>query len=326
MKSIERPEDSPTRSQTDISADCVGQIDREKIPVASELSIVIPARNEAEGLTRLLPDLCELFPEAEIIISDDGSIDETVSIARRHGARVVRRPYGAGNGAAIKAGARAATRDWIVFMDGDGQHRAQDIARLLVRLAEGYEMVVGARSSEAQASRHRGLANAFYNRLSSWMVGHQVRDLTSGFRVVRRKRFLEFLHLLPNGFSYPTTSTMAFFRAGYAVAYEPTDVKQRLAGTTSHIRLWRDGTRFLLIIFKIGTLYSPLKLFAPISLAFFSLGLGYYAYTFATQHRFTNMSVLLFSAAVIVFLIGLISEQITALMYGGTGTNEREGK
>lgn len=326
MKSIERPGGDLAGRQMDISPDCAGQVDPKKIPGANEISIVIPARNEAEGLARLLPDLCELFPEAEIIISDDGSTDETVSIAQRFGACVVRRPYGAGNGAAIKAGARAATRDWIVFMDGDGQHRAQDIARLLARLAEGYEMVVGARSSEAQASRHRGLANAFYNRLSSWMVGHQVRDLTSGFRVVRRKRFLEFLHLLPNGFSYPTTSTMAFFRAGYAVAYEPTDVKPRLAGTTSHIRLWRDGTRFLLIIFKIGTLYSPLKLFAPISLAFFSLGLGYYAYTFSAQHRFTNMSVLLFSAAVIVFLIGLISEQITALMYGGAGANVREGE
>jgi glycosyltransferase involved in cell wall biosynthesis len=324
MKSIEKAETTVTGGQSNVDADCAAQIDHEKMPVARELSIVIPARNEAEGLARLLPDLCELLPGAEIIISDDGSIDDTVSVAQRHGARVVRRPYGAGNGAAIKAGARAATRDWIVFMDGDDQHRAQDVARLLTRLREGYEMVVGARNSEGQASRHRGLANAFYNRLASWMVNHPVKDLTSGFRVVRRKRFLEFLHLLPNGFSYPTTSTMAFFRAGYAVAYEPIEVKPRLAGTTSHIRLWRDGTRFLLIIFKIGTLYSPLKLFAPIGLAFFLLGLGYYAYTFFTQHRFTNMSVLLFSAAVIVFLIGLISEQITALMYGGSGANERD--
>ena len=200
-------------------------------------------------------------------------------------------------------------------MDGDGQHRAQDVARLLARLKEGYDMVVGARNSDGQASRHRGLANAFYNRLASWMVGHPVKDLTSGFRVVHRKKFKEFLHLLPNGFSYPTTCTMAFFRAGYPVAYEPIDVQQRLKGTTSHVKIWRDGVRFLLIIFKIGTLYSPLKLFAPIATTFFLTGLGYYAYTYLTIHRFTNMSVLLFSASVIVFLIGLISEQITALMY-----------
>lgn len=200
-------------------------------------------------------------------------------------------------------------------MDGDGQHRAQDVARLVDRLKDGYEMVVGARSADGQANRHRGLANAFYNRLASWMVGHPVKDLTSGFRVVRRKRFKEFLHLLPNGFSYPTTSTMAFFRAGYPVAYEPIDVQQRLKGTVSHVKIWRDGIRFLLIIFKIGTLYSPLKLFAPIAASFFLTGLSYYAYTYFTMHRFTNMSVLLFSASVIVFLIGLISEQITALMY-----------
>lgn len=291
------------------------------IPGLHELSVVIPARNEAEGLARLLPELLAKLPGAEIIVSDDGSTDETVAFARGLGVQVVHRPYGAGNGAAIKAGARSASREWIVFMDGDGQHRAEDIERLLARLAEGYEMVVGARSAGGQANRHRGLANAFYNRLATWMVGHPVKDLTSGFRVVRRKRFKEFLHLLPNGFSYPTTSTMAFFRAGYSVAYEPIDVQQRIKGTSSHVRIVRDGVRFLLIIFKIGTLYSPLKLFAPIAAGFFCTGVGYYLYTFLTQHRFTNMSVLLFSAAVIVFLIGLISEQITALMYGNQNSD-----
>ncbi|MDM0044618.1 glycosyltransferase family 2 protein [Variovorax dokdonensis] len=281
----------------------------------ASVSVVIPARNEAVGLATLLPELLDQLPGAEIILSDDGSTDGSSELARTLGAHVQRRPYGAGNGAAIKSGVRAATREWVVFMDGDGQHRAQDVARLVKRLSEGYEMVVGARNSEGQASRHRGLANAFYNRLASWMVGHPVKDLTSGFRVVRRKKFMEFLHLLPNGFSYPTTCTMAFFRAGYPVAYESINVQQRQKGTTSHVRIWRDGVRFLLIIFKIGTLYSPLKLFAPIAASFFFTGLAYYAYTYFTIHRFTNMSVLLFSASVIVFLIGLVSEQITALMY-----------
>lgn len=288
----------------------------------SEISVVIPVRNEAEGLAELLPHLLAELPGAEVIVSDDGSTDRSSELSRALGVKVVRRPYGAGNGAAIKAGARAATREWIVFMDGDGQHRARDVTRLLGRLGEGYEMVVGARDASGQASRHRGLANAFYNRLASWMVGHSVKDLTSGFRVVRRKKFKEFLHLLPNGFSYPTTSTMAFFRAGYPVAYEPIEVQQRLKGTTSHVKIWRDGLRFLLIIFKIGTLYSPVKLFAPIAGTFFLTGVGYYLYTYLTQHRFTNMSVLLFSAAVIVFLIGLISEQITALMYGAEKSDE----
>ena len=294
----------------------------EHLDQGTRISVVIPARNEAKGLAELLPKLKAALPDAEVIVSDDGSADETAAVALAHGARVVGRPYGAGNGAAVKAGARAATREWIVFMDGDGQHRAEDIGRLLARLGEGYDMVVGARSAGGQASRHRGLANAFYNRLATWMVGHPVKDLTSGFRVVRRKRFKEFMHLLPNGFSYPTTCTMAFFRAGYSVTYESIDVQQRIKGTSSHVKIVRDGVRFLLIIFKIGTLFSPLKLFAPIAVTFFCTGLGYYLYTFLTQHRFTNMSVLLFSAAVIIFLIGLISEQITALMYGSTGEAE----
>jgi glycosyltransferase involved in cell wall biosynthesis len=219
-----------------------------------------------------------------------------------------------GNGAAIKRGARAASGDILVFMDADGQHDPQLIPQLLAKLDDGFDMVVGARNAQGQASAGRGAANAFYNKLASWMTGHKVADLTSGFRAVRADRFREFLHLLPNGFSYPTTSTMAFFRSAYPVAYVSIPVARRV-GTNSHIRPLRDGLRFLLIIFKIATLYSPLKLFAPIAFGFGLLGLGYYAWTFATEHRFTNMSALLISAAVIVFLIGLISEQITSLTY-----------
>lgn len=278
-----------------------------------KISIVLPAKNEAEGLLRTLPALRERFPDAEIIVSDDGSTDETARIAMQHGAKVVSAPYSMGNGAAIKRGARAAAGDIIVFMDADGQHDPAHIPQLLVRLQEGYDMVVGARDWEGQAGVHRGVANAFYNWLASRMTGFKVRDLTSGFRAVRAEKFREFLHLLPNGFSYPTTSTMAFFRSAYPVSYEPIPVSRRIG--KSHIRPLRDGIRFLLIIFKIATLYAPLKLFAPISASFFLTGLGYYAYTFIAYGRFTNMSTLLFSASVIIFLIGLISEQITSLTY-----------
>jgi glycosyltransferase involved in cell wall biosynthesis len=223
-----------------------------------------------------------------------------------------------GKGAAIKRGARAASGEILVFMDADGQHSPELVQLLLDKLGEGYDMVVGARNAAGQANVSRGAANAFYNRLASWMTGHHVADLTSGFRAVRADKFREFLHLLPNGFSYPTTSTMAFFRSAYAVAYVPIPVEKRV-GTSSHIRPLRDGLRFLLIIFKIATLYSPLKLFAPTAIVFGLLGLGYYGYTFALEHRFTNMSALLLSAAVIVFLIGLVSEQITSLTYRRDG-------
>lgn len=282
------------------------------------ISVVLPAKNEEAGLARTLPALRAACPDADIIVSDDGSTDSTAALARAHGATVVSVPYSMGNGAAIKRGARVARGDVIVFMDADGQHDPAHIARLLKKLDEGYDMVVGARDASGQANRSRGAANAFYNRLATWMTGHEVVDLTSGFRAVRASRFRQFLHMLPNGFSYPTTSTMAFFRSGYPVAYVPIPVGQRLG--RSHIRPLRDGVRFLLIIFKIATLYSPLKLFLPTSLGFGFLGSGYYAYTYATAGRFTNMSALLLSAAVIVFLIGLVSEQITNLTY--VRTNE----
>lgn len=280
----------------------------------STISIILPARNEAAGLAMTLPRLRQMYPNAELIVVDDGSTDQTAQIAEAEGARVLRSPYGMGNGAAIKRGTRAATGEILVFMDADGQHGAEHIAELLTKLEGGYDMVVGARDRSGQANIHRGLANRFYNWLASHMTGHKVLDLTSGFRAVRAEKFREFLYLLPNGFSYPTTSTMAFFRSAYPVAYVPIPVAKRV-GTSSHIRPLKDGIRFLLIIFKIATLYSPLKLFAPISAAFLLMGLGYYGYTFATEHRFTNMSTLLFSASVIIFLIGLVSEQITALMY-----------
>ena len=278
------------------------------------ISIILPAKNEAVALAGLLPRLREAQPEAEIIVVDDGSTDSTQELCKEHAVRCLSSPYSMGNGAAVKRGAREARGETLVFMDADGQHDPDDIRHLLTKLDEGYDMVVGARDWEGQAGVGRGLANGFYNWLASHISGHEIKDLTSGFRAVRADRFRQFLYLLPNGFSYPTTSTMAFFRSAYGVAYVPIKVAQR-DGTTSHIRPLRDGLRFLLIIFKIATLYSPLKLFVPASVVFFVLGCLNYAYTFLTYGRLTNMSALLWSAAVIVFLIGLISEQITSLMY-----------
>ena len=280
------------------------------------LSIILPAKNEAAALARLLPALRTAQPDAEIIVVDDGSTDDTRAICAANAVDCLSSPYSMGNGAAIKRGARAARGEWLVFMDGDGQHDPADIDRLLARLQEGYDMAIGARDWGSQAGVGRGLANTLYNWLATRMTGHPVLDLTSGFRAVRAEKFREFLYLLPNGFSYPTTSTMAFFRSAYPVAYVPIKAAQRVG--KSHIRPLRDGLRFLLIIFKIATLYSPLKLFAPASVVFFLLGCVNYLWTYFHSGRLTNGSTMLWSAAVIVFLIGLISEQITALTYRKT--------
>lgn len=276
-------------------------------------SIVIPARNEKAGLEGLLPCLKDSNPDVEIIVVNDGNDAATIELCERFHCTCISHPTALGNGAAIKVGARAAAGEIIVFMDGDGQHRPEDIPKLLEKINAGYDMVVGARSRNSQAGWHRASANGIYNRLASWMVGHKVMDLTSGFRVVKAERFRKFLYLLPNGFSYPTTITMCFFRAGYSVGYVPIHAPKRIG--KSHLRIWRDGVRFLLIMFRIATLYSPLKLFFPISLVFFLGGLGYSAFTLSELHRFTNMSALLFITAVLVFLIGLVSEQITMLNY-----------
>lgn len=277
------------------------------------LSIVIPAKNEAEAIGKVVGLARERYPDAEIIVVDDGSTDETAEIARTAGAQVIRHPESLGNGAAVKAGARAATGDIIAFMDGDGQHDPRMLEPLLQQIDDGYDMAVGARDSGSHANIGRLFANGLYNGIASMMSGRPILDLTSGFRVARAQPFKQFLYLLPNGFSYPTTITMAFLRSGYPVTFVPIIAAQRIG--KSHIRPFRDGIRFLVIIFKVTTLYAPLKVFLPVSGLFFVTGVGYYIYTYITMGRFTNMSLLLLSGAVIIFLIGLLSEQITALTF-----------
>ncbi len=283
------------------------------MPGGEDLSVIIPAKNEEAGLARVLPVLKELYPAAEIVVVDDGSTDNTSLVAEKYSAKIINHPYSKGNGAAIKTGARNATRDIILCMDADSQHDPVEIARLIDKYREGYHMVVGSRKRAHQASFARALGNGIYNRLASMVVGHRVKDLTSGFRVINRKKFLKFIDLLPNGFSYPTTITMAFFKVGYSVSYVDVNVNQRIG--KSHLSVTKDGIRFLLIIFKVATLHSPLKIFLPLALLHLLSGVGYYVYTYLEFHQFRNMSLLAISLGMVIFLMGLLSEQITALYY-----------
>ncbi|ESS66965.1 glycosyl transferase family 2 [Methyloglobulus morosus KoM1] len=287
----------------------------------NSLSIVLPAKNESNSLKSLIPQIKAIAPTAEILVINDGSTDDTAKIASDAGAKVITHPYSQGNGAAIKTGARNAAGDIIIFMDADGQHDPEDIPVLLNKLSEGYDMIVGARSVNTHASLSKRCANSFYNKLATFMTGHKIEDLTCGFRVVRADKFRKFLYLLPNGFSYPTTSTMAFFRSGFPVAYIP--IHAGVRNGKSHINIMKDGFRFFIIILRIGSLFSPMRLFLPISAVIFTTGLGYYAYTYFTSNRFTNMSGVLFLASLLIFLIGILSEQISSLHYKAAEDNRR---
>jgi len=280
-----------------------------------KLSIVMPAKNEADSLESLLPVLRNNFPDDEIIVVNDGSTDATVSVCEKNNVRVITHIYSMGNGAAIKTGARNAGGEILMFMDADGQHDPEDINRLIEKIHEGYDMAVGARQMDTHASLLRRIGNTAYNKLATFMTGYPIEDLTSGFRATRARHFRKFLYLLPNKFSYPTTSTMAFFRSGLPVAYVPIKARNRAGESKSHIRLLHDGFRFLIIILKIGALFSPMRFFLPISAALFTTGLVYYGYTYANWGRLTNMSAILFLTSLFTFLIGIVSEQISALHY-----------
>jgi glycosyltransferase involved in cell wall biosynthesis len=283
-------------------------------PYPLRTSVVIPARNEERAVAGVVTALLARDAWREILVVDDGSTDDTSARATAAGARLIRHPYCKGNGAAVKSGIRQASGDFVLIIDADGQHRAEDAARLVARLDE-YELVVGTRSAGSQATWTRRAGNAALNALAGYLAGRPIPDLTSGFRAARRDCLLEFLHLLPNGFSTPTTTTLAFMKAGYSVRFEPVEAARRQG--VSKIRLGPDGVRFFLILLKVITIFSPLRVFLPVSFAAFVTGAAYALWTIATQSHVTNSSVLLILMSVLIFLIGLVSEQISSLRAEG---------
>ena len=279
----------------------------------TEVSIIIPVCNEAKSIGGVIEKIKTLYPDFEIIVINDGSTDDTAEIAGNSGAVVYSHPYNIGNGAAIKSGIRIASGEILVFMDGDGQHNPEDIKKLLEYLPE-FDMVVGARSGGRHSTLGRALGNRIFNSLASYVSKFPVRDLTSGFRAVKSDVVKNFLYLLPNTYSYPTTLTLSVLRNGRSVKYVPINAMSRKSGK-SNISMFRDGIRFFMIITKICALYSPLRIFLPVSLLLFLVGLFYYLYTYITLNRFTNMSALLFSTSILIFMLGLVSEQICQMRF-----------
>jgi glycosyltransferase involved in cell wall biosynthesis len=281
----------------------------------SSTSVVIPAFNEGDAIGTVVSDLARVASWREILVVDDASSDQTSNRAHEAGAVVVRHPYNKGNGASVKTAIRRASGEFILILDGDGQHSPSDAVRLVSRLGE-YDLVVGARSAESQANTSRRFGNGALNRLASYLTGHPIPDLTSGFRAARAEHLRDFLHLLPNRFSTPTTTTLAFLKAGLNVHFEPVEARARVSHA-SKIRFMRDGLKFFLIVLKVITLFSPMRIFVPVSLAAFLIGSVYAAWTIATQSHVTNSSVLLILGAVVIFLVGLVSEQIATLRFEG---------
>ena len=278
-----------------------------------KISIVIPAHNEMHNIGDVVLSIKRLHPEAEIIVVNDGSTDDTANVAHNAGAIVYSHPYNIGNGAAVKTGIRIATGDILVMLDADGQHNPDDISELLSHFPE-CDMVVGARNISGQASMKRAIGNTLYNWLASYVAKFRIMDLTSGFRAIKSDIAKTFLHLLPNTYSYPTTMTLGVLRSGFSVKYIPIIASERKSGK-SNINLFSDGLRFFIIITKICTLYSPMRIFLPVSFFMFMTGFAYYMYTFFSQGRFTNMSALLFTNSIIIFMMGLISEQICQMRF-----------
>jgi glycosyltransferase involved in cell wall biosynthesis len=273
-----------------------------------DVSVVIPAFDEEEGIADVVAGMLSRAPWCEVLVVDDGSSDGTAERAAKAGARVVRHPYNKGNGAAVKTGIREARGSVVLLMDADGQHAPED-AEAIVAPIGVHDMVIGARAAQDQTAT-RALGNAVFKAVASWLTGRPIPDLTSGYRAARRERLLDVLHLLPNGFSYPTTSCLAFLKAGHNVAFVPIKARRRVG--RSKIRAFRDGTRFLLIIFKIVTLYSPLRIFFPLSAASFLLGSAYGLWNVVVHGKIPMGAALLIQLAVVVFLFGLISEQIAS--------------
>ena len=293
--------------------------------IMPRISVIIPAFNEGIVIGNVIKNIRavvnKLDKNHEIIVIDDGSADNTAQSARDAGATVIQHPYNIGNGAAVKTGIRHARGKILVTIDGDGQHDPNDIIKLVNQIGP-YDMVVGSRNRESDTAAHRDVANMVFNSLATYISGRKIEDLTSGFRAIKTHIARQFVYLLPNQFSYPSTITLSIVRAGYSLGYESIRFSRREGKTKSKIKPLQDGLRFLMIILKIAVFYAPLKIFVPLSIIIFLLGVSYgLMRIFVLSAPYGQTSALLMSTAVLTFLVGLVSEQIAQLRFDRSESN-----
>jgi len=274
-----------------------------------DVTIVLPAYNEAEALAKILGELKKKYKEAQVLVVDDGSTDRTAEVARKAGVTAVSHPYNKGYGAALKTGARAAKTEYVLYFDSDGQFFTDDINAVAAERNK-YDMVIGARPKEFTM---KDMGRRVMKAMASYLSGKKIPDINCGFRLIRRQRVLDFMSILPDGFSFTTTITLAMLQAGDSVKFQPVRVKPRESGK-SGIKKMRHGLRFMLYILRMVMLFNPLKVFLPVSLALFAVGFPVFAYFLLFQAHVSQTSLMLILFSLMTFLFGLVADAISVLV------------
>ena len=276
------------------------------------VSLVIPAYNEERVIGSVVDQIINVMEKAditnEIIVVDDGSTDKTVQIIQERAVQLIRHPFNKGYGAALKTGMRKAKYDTIAIIDADGTYPAEDLPKLVSGIGE-WDMVVGARVGEdVKIPPLRKLAKWFLTQLATYLVGTPIPDLNSGLRVFKKDITMRFYHILPSGFSFTATITLALLSNDYLVQYVPIRYYKKRRGK-SKIRPIRDTLSFLQLIIRTVMYFAPLKIFLPVSLALFLFSTIIFLYSVLVLHKLMDVTVVVtMLASIQIAAIGLLAD------------------
>jgi glycosyltransferase involved in cell wall biosynthesis len=276
----------------------------------SNISIIIPAFNEEEVIGSVVQSIHSAFPDSEIIVVNDGSTDNTAAELSKSGVIILNHDLNRGYGASLKTGARAARRDYVLFCDGDGQHSVEDVRRLMNE-CDGYDLVVGARKSDSHRPFLRRPGKFVMRKYSEFLAGTKIPDLNSGLRIFKRDTLMRYLHLMPDGFSFSTTSTFTMIKSNRKYKYIPITVQKRIG--KSSVRQLKHGPQALMLMLRLAVLFEPLKLFLWIAGILFILSLASLAIDMCSAGGFSDTTVILSIATIIIFMSGLLCDQVSAM-------------